>query len=317
MAKSTSTKRKSVSYAKWGYIFIAPFFIAYFIFSLFPLISTFYNSFFENYRDGLTQVGPNFVGLDNYKAVLNSDFLKTLMNTLIIWFMGFIPQILLALLFALWFTDLRLRLKGTGFFKTVIYMPNIIMASSIAVLFFALFSDRGPINTILAHITNNKEYFEMQSTSIFRFFSSTGGVRGIAAFINFLMWYGNTTIILMAGIMGIDTSLYEASQIDGAKGTQTFRYVTLPLLKPILLYVLITAMIGGLQMFDIPQFLTAGSGAPNNTSKTVIMLLNEHLFSKNYGKGGAVSVILFFIAAILSFLVFLSLRDRKKSKGGD
>jgi multiple sugar transport system permease protein len=186
------------------------------------------------------------------------------------------------------------------------------MASSIAVLFFALFSDRGPINGLLATMTNNQNYFEIPGESIYRFFSKTAGVRGLAGFINFLMWYGNTTIILMAGIMGIDTALYEASQIDGANGMQTFRMITLPLLKPILLYVLVTAMIGGIQMFDVPQLLTASSGAPDNTAKTVVMLLNDHLFSKNFGMGGAISVLLFFISGILSFLVFASLRDRKK-----
>lgn len=314
MAKSTYYKRKSkVSYAKWGYIFIAPFFLTYIIFSLYPLISTFYNSFFENYRSATLQtIGPNFVGLDNFRAVFDGLFGKTLVNTIIIWLIGFVPQILLSLLLALWFTDLRLRLKCTGFFKTVIYMPNIIMASSLAVLFFALFSDRGPINGLLATLTNNQTYFDIPGESIYRFFSQTAGVRGLAGFINFLMWYGNTTIILMAGIMGIDTALYEASQIDGASASQTFRMITLPLLKPILIYVLITSMIGGLQMFDIPQLLTAGMGGPNNNSKTVVMLLNNHLFNKNYGMGGAISVLLFIISAVLSFLVFTSLRDRKK-----
>lgn len=312
MARSSILRKSRVSYAKWGYIFIAPFFITYIIFSLYPLFETFKNSLYENFRSGLTIIGPNYVGLDNFKAVFDGLFGKTLMNTLIIWFIGFLPQVIFALLFALWFTDLRLKLKCTGFFKTVIYMPNIIMASSIAVLFFALFSDRGPINGLLATLTNNQNYFEIPGESIYRFFSKTAGVRGLAGFINFLMWYGNSTIILMAGIMGIDTSLYEASQIDGANGRQTFRTITLPLLKPILIYLIITAMIGGIQMFDVPNLLTATSGAPNNTAKTVVMLLNDHLFSKNYGMGGAVSVLLFAISAVFSFLVFLSLKDKKK-----
>ena len=312
MARSSILRKSRVSYAKWGYIFIAPFFITYIIFSLYPLFETFKNSLYENFRSGLTIIGPNYVGLDNFKAVFDGLFGKTLVNTLIIWFIGFLPQVIFALLFALWFTDLRLKLKCTGFFKTVIYMPNIIMASSIAVLFFALFSDRGPINGLLATLTNNQNYFEIPGESIYRFFSKTAGVRGLAGFINFLMWYGNSTIILMAGIMGIDTSLYEASQIDGANGRQTFRTITLPLLKPILIYLIITAMIGGIQMFDVPNLLTATSGAPNNTAKTVVMLLNDHLFSKNYGMGGAVSVLLFAISAALSFLVFLSLKDKKK-----
>lgn len=135
-------KKKFVSYAKWGYIFLIPFFAVYIVFSLIPLISTFYNSFFENYMVGLMQVGPKFVGFDNYKAILfNGDTLLYLKNTMIMWLMGFIPQILISLLLASWFTDLRLRLKCTGFFKTIIYMPNLIMASAFAMLFYAIFAD--------------------------------------------------------------------------------------------------------------------------------------------------------------------------------
>ena len=122
--------------------------------------------------------------------------------------------------------------------------------------------------------------------------------------MNFLMWFGNTTILLMAGMMGIDTSLFEAAEVDGATSSQVFRKITLPLLKPILIYVMITSLIGGLQMFDVPQILTNGSGDPMRSSMTMIMFLNKHLFSKNYGMAGALSVILFIITAFMSFLVF-------------
>ena len=91
--------KKLVSYAKWGYIFLIPFFAVYIVFSLIPLISTFYNSFFENYMNGLMQVGPNFVGLENYRKILfESELLVYLKNTLIIWLMGFIPQIIFSLI---------------------------------------------------------------------------------------------------------------------------------------------------------------------------------------------------------------------------
>ncbi len=108
-----SKRRKSISYAKWGVFFILPFFIVYAIFSLFPLVSTFYYSFFEKYRVGIQEIGPTFVGLDNYKTLVatGSDLMKYFGNTLVIWLIGFIPQILLSLLFASWFTDLRLKLK--------------------------------------------------------------------------------------------------------------------------------------------------------------------------------------------------------------
>ena len=125
--------------------------------------------------------------------------------------------------------------------------------------------------------------------------------------MNFLMWFGNTTILLMAGMMGIDPSLFEAAEVDGAKPMQIFRFITMPLLKPILVYVVITSLIGGIQMFDVPQILTAGDGSPNRSTKTLIMFLNEHLFSKNYGMAGALSVILFIITAILSVCVYYAL----------
>ena len=126
MAKNNN--HKAVSYNKWGYIFLIPFVVVYLIFQLVPLISTIYNSFFENYRSGLTQIGPNFVGLANYaKLFQDGDIWIYFKNTMIMWVMGFIPQILVSLLLAAWFSNPSLRLKGQRFFKTVIYLPNLIM----------------------------------------------------------------------------------------------------------------------------------------------------------------------------------------------
>ena len=118
------------------------------------------------------------------------------------------------------------------------------------------------------------------------------------------MWFGNTTIMLMAAIMGISVDVFEASDLDGCNSIQRFFYITLPLIRPMLAYTLITSIIGGLQMFDVPQILTNGNGYPDRTSMTVIMYLNKHLYSKNYGMAGALSVILFIITAILSVAVF-------------
>lgn len=304
--KKTEGKSKIVRYNKWGYIFLIPFVLVYVIFQLIPLVSTIYNSFFENYRVGLMQVGPTWVGLENYKTIFSDvSLLKYTANTLIMWVIGFIPQIIVSLLLGQWFSDVRLKLKGSRFFKTVIYLPNLIMASAFSMLFFALFSDVGPINAILI-----KMGIATQENPV-RFFSNVWATRGLVGFMNFLMWFGNTTIILMAGIMGIDTSLFEAAEVDGASSWQRFYRITLPLLKPILIYVIITSMIGGIQMFDVPQILTNGSGAPAESTKTLIMYLNQHLYSKNYGLGGAFSVFLFIITAILSLIIY-SVMYRKK-----
>lgn len=299
-------KQSCVSYTKWGYIFLIPFFLVYTIFSLVPLLSTFYNSVFENYMSGLTQIGPEFVGFANFSKIFASgDLIKFTGNTIIMWGLGFIPQILVSLLLAAWFTDLRLRLKGSAFFKTVIYMPNLIMASAFAMLFFSIFSDVGPVNDVLVKSGILSEPF--------RFLSNVWGARGLVAFMNFLMWFGNTTILLMAGMMGIDPSLFEAADVDGAKSFQIFRFITMPLLKPILVYVAITSLIGGIQMFDVPQILTNGKGTPINSATTLIMYLNNHLYSKNYGMAGALSVCLFVITAFLSVIVYRSLTKQSKA----
>ena len=114
-----------------------------------------------------------------------------------------------------------------------------------------------------------------------------------------------------------DTNLYEAAEVDGANSTQIFWKITIPLLKPIFLYVMITSLIGGLQMFDVPQILTGGTGDPMHSSMTLIMYLNKHLFSKNFGMGGALSVLLFIITAILSVMIFkfMGYGERSKKNG--
>ena len=291
---------------RWGYIFLIPFIVVFVIFQLIPLISTIYNSFFENYMSGLKQVGPKFIGLANYAKLFSSGDLPTYFNnTMIMWILGFVPQILVSLLLGAWFTDPSLRLKGQRFFKTVIYLPNLIMASAFSMLFFTLFSDSGPVNSILVSIGIFAKPYS--------FMSHVWSVRGLVAMMNFLMWFGNTTILLMAAVMGISPSLFEAAEIDGAGSVQIFFRVTLPLIRLILVYVLITSLIGGLQMFDVPQILTNGSGDPARTSMTLIMYLNKHLFSKNYGMAGALSVILLIITGILSMIVFkLSATNEKK-----
>ena len=303
MAKNNN--HKAVSYNKWGYIFLIPFVVVYLIFQLVPLITTIYNSFFENYRSGLTQVGPNFVGFANYaKLFQDGEIWIYFKNTMIMWVMGFVPQILVSLLLGAWFSNPSLRLKGQRFFKTVIYLPNLIMASAFAMLFFTLFADGGPINAMLVHAGILKQAYS--------FFSHKWSARTLVALLNFLMWFGNTTILLMAGMMGIDPSLYEAAEVDGATSSQIFRRIILPLLRPILIYVMITSLIGGMQMFDVPQILTNGTGDPMRSTMTLIMYLNKYLFSKNYGMGGALSVFLFVITGLLSLIVFRFNQTRKK-----
>lgn len=294
--------KKLVDYSRWGYYFILPFFITYFIFSLIPLLDTIRFSFFEYFRSGIRQIGPNFVGLKNYQALLESDMLRYATNTMILWLLGFIPQIVVAMLLAVWFTDKRLKIKGLQFFKVVMYLPNLIMASAFAMMFFALFSTNGPVNSILLNLGWINQKIDFLGTPF--------GTRAMIAFMNFLMWFGNTAILLMAAILGINEEIFESAEMDGCTPLQKFFHITLPLIRPILAYTLITSIIGGLQMFDVPQILTNGQGSPNRTSMTLIMFLNSHLKSKNYGMAGALSVYLFIVSGILCYFVYKMLEEK-------
>ncbi|MBR1739897.1 MAG: sugar ABC transporter permease [Ruminococcus sp.] len=327
-------KKKGISYAKWGYIFMIPFFVVYIVFSLYPLIATFYNST-QNYvidtgdiskRAGWYSTATEeeeeekdedtFVGLENYKKIFSKDetLVQSFKNTIIVWVLGFIPQIVVSLILAVWFTDLRLQIKAQGFFKAVIYLPNVIMASAIALLFYNLLDKGGSFYSFFNNFTpGSKTLLEVK-----------WGARGTIGFINFLLWYGNTTILLMAAIMGVDTSLYESASIDGATPTETFWKITIPLIRPILSFVLVTSMIGGLQMYDVPALLTNDTGKPAAeyangkpylTTKTIIMEIQTRKDS-DVGKASAVCVIIFFISAIVGFaLMYVSAdKDGKKKK---
>jgi multiple sugar transport system permease protein len=249
--------------------------------------------------DGIEIVGPTPCGFQNYANIFNEGFWKYAGNTMVIWIVGFVPQIILSLALAIWFTDIRLNLKFTQFFKTVVYMPNLVMASAFGMLFFTLTSQTGPIVRMLI----NMGWLSQENASFFG--NTVWGTRGVIAYINVLMWFGNTTLLLMSGVMGIDPSIYEAATIDGSNGWKTFWHITMPLLMPIFIYVFITSMIGGIQLFDAAQIFTRTTGGPDLTSYTMMMYLYQLIStSSDYGHAGAVSMILFIVTAILSFVVF-------------
>ncbi len=303
-------KKKAVNYARYGYLFIAPFFIVYAVFSLWPLIQTFYYSVFE-YTTRNLQTTINFAGIKNYLSVLgiaageHSYFLTYLGNTFRMWVFNFVPQICLSLLVAAWLTNRRTRINRGGMYKILVYMPNIITAGSISLLFAALLSKYGPIMSTLRSIGLIGANADLMA--------SKWGTSLSISFILFWMWYGNTSLLLIAGMMGIDTTLYESAEVDGANGRQQFFRITIPLLRPVLLYTVVTSVIGGLQLYDIPALFNAGQGTaymggPSDTSTTVTMYIMR-LHSSDTGKASAVSVLLFLITLVISLIFFRVFRD--------
>jgi multiple sugar transport system permease protein len=322
MASGAQRRIKSISYAKYGYIFILPFFLVYFFFQLWPLINTFIVSFHGNGKSV-----EAWVGLQNYKDILfggsrkvrviHESFFNCLKNTVILWVGNFIPQLALSLSLAVWFTEAQLKIPGKGFFKIVMYLPNIITAASVAVLFLQLCgqseTNPGSINFLLYKMGIVHRDAGSGLYDPVPFVEGVWQSRVIVMFIQTWMWFGNTMIMLMSGIQGINPSLFEAASIDGASSGQVFRKITLPLLTPIMAYTLITSMIGGLQMFDIP-FLYRKTQTVNENLKTLAVMIFQYFHAQadqnKMGYAGATSVLLFFITLGLGLLAFYLTRDK-------
>ena len=297
---------KSFSYAKYGYLFSIPFVVVYAIFSLYPTLNTAILGFTDSKgMTGLTQWNflPKEKIFNNFVQLFkNPMFMMSFKNTLILWVVNFIPQICLALLLTAWFTSRRNELRAQGLFKVIFYMPNIITAASIAILFNKLFAyPIGPVNSLLQslHIIDEP----------INFINKVEPTRGIISFIQFWMWYGYTMIILISGVLGINPDLYEAAELDGASNSQMFWKITIPNLKTILLYTMITSMIGGLNMYDIPQLFNKGN--PANSTLTTNMYIYNQAFSGSYmyARAAAASMVMFIIIAVASVLVFLAFKD--------
>ena len=302
-------QQKSFSYARYGYLFSIPFVVVFCIFNLYPTIYTAILGFTD--CKGLGNTDWNFLvdePFKNFEQILkNPSFSTAVKNTFKIWIMNFIPQITLALILTAWFTSRRNVLKGQGFFKVVFYMPNIITAASVAILFSALFGyPMGPVNDLLMSSGLREEPFA--------FGDSATATQSIVAFIQFWQWYGYTMIILISGVLGIKPEIYEAAEIDGANDIQMFFRVTIPNLRTILLYTLITSLIGGLTMYDIPRLYN--DGKPANATLTAAMFIHNQAFkgSYMYNRASAASMLIFIMVAVCSAVVFFLMRDKNEAR---
>lgn len=301
-------KNKKFSYAKYGYFFSIPFAVAFLIFSFYPIIYTAVIGFTDLKGLGMTSFHILDDPLRNFKTVLsNPSFITSLKNTVIIWIANFIPQITLALLLTAWFTDKRCSIKGQGFFKVIFYMPNIITAATIAILFKAFFDyPMSPMNDIVTTLGISQEPIQ--------FLLSKTTAKAIVAFIQFWMWYGYTMVILISGVLGISPEIFEAAEVDGANRVQTFFLITIPNIQTILLFTLVTSLIGGLNMFDIPKLFLMGG--PDNATLTTSVFIYNQAFSGSYmyNRAAAASMVMFVLICVLSSLTFYLMRDKDEEK---
>ena len=286
-------KIKSISYRKYGYFFVTPFILFFLMFSLYPTLYTFIISFTD--RSGLDpNVFGNFVWFDSYKSVVGDKFFwRSILTTLKIWGVNVTLQFLFAIVLAAIFNDQSLKIKGQGLFKFAYYLPNIVTAATVGFLFRQLLQPSGTINTLLVKYVDGwvRKNFMLEKDI----------VQLSVSLVLTWIWYGNTMIVLLAGMAGIDPTLYEAARIDGAGSVKQFFYITLPLLKTILLYAFITSLAGGLQMYDVPFFFV-----PTSHTQTVAIRIYQWGFTgvNHYGKAAAASIIMLIITMLISSVLF-------------
>jgi cellobiose transport system permease protein len=297
----TSTKL-STRQNRTGYLFLAPFVIGFLLFGLYPVISTVTVSFTNA---TLMSKNAEFIGLDNYKRLFaDGVFMRAIGNTWLLWILNFIPQIGIAMLLAILFTNTRLKVRGVGGWRAVFYLPNLMMPAAVAALFASLFAFYGPVNQALVRAGILDQAM--------RFLESPTVARGLVVFIQTWTWFGQSMIILMAGMTSIPIHLYEAGMVDGASGWQMFTRITLPLLKPILIFIFVTSLVGGMQMFDIPFLLTDGRGSPQSSIQTnnILMYMKFNSSKGHIGAAAAVGVMVFIMTSVCALGIFYFLRDK-------
>ncbi|MDE5700010.1 MAG: sugar ABC transporter permease [Lachnospiraceae bacterium] len=286
-----------------GWLFIAPFLIVFLTFSIYPVLRTLYLSFTD--YSGFNQ--PTWTGLTNYKRVFTDKLLwEAFGNTIKIWGINIILQLGVAFLLTIVFSDIKYKMRGLSVFRALFYLPNLIACTSVAFLFKTLLDWKfGSVNQILTGLGITDTAVDWLGTPVL--------LRTVVGVIGAWMWFGNSFIMLMAGVQGINGDYFEAAAIDGAGRWTIFGKITLPLLRPIMLYVAITSLIGGLQIFDIPYLVSLGNQKMTRSVNTAVMHLYNMAFkNRQIGYAGAIAFILFFIIAICSIGIYFAMYAKKE-----
>ncbi|CAH0120589.1 Lactose transport system permease protein LacF [Paenibacillus sp. CECT 9249] len=276
-------KRRSNGIA---YLFISPFFLLFAIFGIYPIFFTFYLSFFK--WDAL---GPmQYVGVQNYQFVLeDSAFWTSFANTLIMGLMGTVPQLIVALLLAVVLNSSMIRFKQG--FRILYFLPNITSIVAVTLVFSSFFGSEGIANWMVG-------LFGLDPVPW-----NTGwwGVKIAISLMIFWRWLGYNTVIYLAGMQSIPADLYEAALIDGANRRQQLLHITLPLLKPFVIFTVLMSTIGSLQLFTEPfVFLgQSGTGSTRLEGITMVIYLYSEAFRNSFFGTAAASAVILFIFTIL------------------
>ena len=273
------------------YVAVSPFFILFAVFGAFPVLFSIYLSFHS--WDGIGAM--KWVGLEQYSYLLSDPaFWDAITNTLIIWVLSTVPMLLLALVIA---NALHNATTFRGFYRVAYFLPNVTSVVAMTMVFGSIFSNNfGLLNAFLQSIGLTK----------IEWLSQPWGIKIAIATIVTWRWVGYNAIIFLAGLQAISADIYEAAKVDGASSSQTFWRITVPMLRPVILFTAVTSTIGGLQIFTESRVLfgdTENIGGPGGAGTTIVSYLYQSAFIKNqFGYGAAIGWALFILIVLFAII---------------
>ena len=274
------------------FIFIAPALIMFVLVLVIPMVQMVYYSL----CDYAALTPPKFTGLANYKNLFfkDSTFKIALKNSIFFMIFSAITQQVIGLGLAVMLTNIK---KGRNLFKNIYYLPSVLSSAALGLLWAFMFNPKIGINNLLAQFGIKGPLWLMDSKGFIVL------PMWVIAFVALWQYVGQNMMLYMAQITGISRDIYEASYIDGASKTQSFRYITLPLLKPMTLFVIITSIISYLQAYV--QILIMTEGGPGTATYLASYIIYDEAFVKyNFGYASALSFVLFVITAVFTWLSF-------------
>lgn len=288
MANMSRKREMSPRLNRTGWCFVIPSVILIILFVFYPMVQALITSFQTGAGNNLT-----FTGIANYKRLLtDTTFRKALFNTILYLIIQVPIMILLALVISSMLNNKKLKFKG--FFRTAIFLPCVTSLVAYSIVFKSLFATDGFVNAILMKLNLIAEPISWITDPVW--------AKVLIILAITWRWTGYNMVFYLSGLQGIDDSIYEAADIDGAGAFEKFKSITLPMLKPIILFTTINSTIGTLQLFD--EMMNITQGGPANATITISQYIYNILFkySPDFGYVAAVSYVIVVMIVVLSFI---------------
>ncbi|TCO21180.1 cellobiose transport system permease protein [Kribbella steppae] len=282
------------------YLALSPFYLLFAVFGLYPMLSTIVLAFQR--WDGLSP--RQFTGIDNFRFLVEDPtFWLSLENTVVLFFMSTVPTLAIALVLAVM---LQSAIRFTNVYRIAYFIPNVTSLVAMAIFFGSVFSTNfGLVNAALRSLGIPEQDWLGQPW----------GIKIAISTMIVWQWVGYNTLIYLAGLQAIPKEQYEAAKVDGAGATRTFFSITLPQLRPVVLFTVVISTIGGLQTFTEPQVMVGNSGGTGQSGMTVVLFFYRAAFLDNdYGYAAAIALSIFMLVLLFTAINWRIFRDRGEGK---